>query len=547
MDSTPGNHSTHTQSVIFPSNSSWTIYGRHGPHIYAQPSFITYPLFVPIYIQGTILLEIGVDDAPNGFITSSTLSPKFYSRVLKILTSITADPKYDFAGEYRSLPFNGCRVFISRVANGPLQGDMESLMEWGNGWEASTRSLVVLRNFWGLSAAQMPDVLPLSSLTLCAWLHDTVTLVETASEPGRLWAFKTNCSAKSLYQEIHTLLTLPPHPNILGRPPYLITKHTEYSRLNPLDTASRYCTEPTQPIIGFLTPYHPGGTLKTHISLSPEPPWHHCARWAHQLTSALHHIFAHGGSPGMYTSLKMDNIILDTQGNLVLIDFELAGTWIQYTPAEVLHAPPTRVFRSSAGPRYRLAETPLPGEYCSTCTPHPCTVPRNASKAECYRLHGEVINYRFSRTNILSPLKENSECGRWEPRKIAFWSSASPAQVEAAMVWMLGCCLWCILEARSCLSELGAEWFPVLTPMWKRAKNTVPKDVLTVVERALKLDRRPCLAEMMEIVEKWAMDTSMQFEDSTDGGSPNKRPLSPSKNVPNVDPKKQKVNLGTGS
>lgn len=118
---------------------------------------------------------------------------------------------------------------------------------------------------------------------------------------------------------------------------------------------------------------------------------------------------------------------------------------------------------------------------------------------------------------------------------MAFWSAASPAQVESAMVWMLGCCLWCVLEARSCLSELGTEWFPVQKPMWKRAKNTVPECVLTIVERALKLDRRPCLAEMMEVVEKWAMDSSMQFEGSADGGSPNKGLLSPSKDVPNVD------------
>lgn len=106
------------------------------------------------------------------------------------------------------------------------------------------------------------------------------------------------------------------------------------------------------------------------------------------------------------------------------------------------------------------------------------------------------------------------------------------------MVWMLGCCLWCVLEARACLSELGTEWFPVQKPMWKRAKNTVPECVLAVVERALKLDGRPRLMEMMEIVENWAMDMSMQVEDSTEGGSPNKKPLNASGEALNVDHKK---------
>lgn len=533
---------TPTPSISLPSNSSWTIYGRHGPYIYAQPQFITYPLFVPIHIQGNILLQIGIEGIPDGFITSSTrASSKFYRRVLKILTSITANPKYDFAGEYRSLPFNDCRLIISRVADGPLQGDVESLIEWGDRWEASTRSLVVLRNFWGLSTAQMPVVLPLSSLKLHGWLHDTVTLVEVTSEPGRLWAFKTNRSAKSLYQEIHTLLTLPPHPNIIGRPSYLITKHTEHSRFNPHDTASLYCAEPTLPIIGFLTPYHPGGTLKNYIKLNLAPPLNRCAKWAHQLTSALYHIFICGGSPGMYTALKMDNIVLDARGDLVLIDFELAGTWIQYTPPEVLNAPPIRAFRSGGGPKYRLAATPLPGEPCSTCAPHICIVPRNASKSECYMLHKEVLNYRFSKANILNPLKPNSDRGRWEPRTIAFWGVASPIQIEAAMVWMLGCCLWCLIEARACLSELGTEWFPIRKPMWKRAKGAVPEFVLAIVERALKPDGRPRLVEVMKAVEMWAEHAPAPLEGGTEGGSLNKRSLSASGSTIGVDLKKRKV------
>lgn len=564
MDLTIDDLPTPTPSIVFPSNSSWTIYGRHGPLIYAQPSFISYPLFIPIHIQGDVLLKIGISGISDGFITSSALSSsKFYNRVLKILTSITANPKYDFTGEYRSLPFGGCRILISCVADGPMQGDLESLVEWCDRWESSTRSLVVLSNFWGFPSAQMPAVLPLSSLTLRAWLHDTVALVEVASEPGHLWAFKTNRIAKSLYQEIQTLLALPPHLNIIGRPSYLITKDTEHSRANPQDTASLYCREPNQPIIGFLTPYHPGGTLKMHIRRNPSPPTHHRAKWAYQLTSALHHIFTHGGSgdgrPGMYTALKMDNIILSAQGDLVLIDFELAGTWIQYTPAEVLDAasaPQTRGPRpttttTAAGPKYQLSATSPPGEPCRTCSPHPCSVPRGASKAECYRLHEAVLSYRLSTANILSPLKPNSERGRWAPPIAVFWSAATPLQVEAAMVWMLGCCLWCVFEARPCLSDLGAEWFPVRWPLWKRARDdAVPERVLAVVERALKTDGgRPRLAEIMQVMGEWAgaveekdWNADVCLGDSGGDGSVGKRPLSWAGSVLNVtDAKKRKV------
>lgn len=77
--------------------------------------------------------------------------------------------------------------------------------------------------------------------------------------------------------------------------------------------------------------------------------------------------------------------------------------------------------------------------------------------------------------------------------------------------------------------------------MWKRAKRTVPEFVLAIVERALKPDGRPRLAEMMKAVEMWAEYASVPLEDSTDGGSPNKRSLSASGSVTGVDIKKRKV------
>lgn len=526
-------------NVNLPSNEYWTIYGRQGPLIYAQPKFISYPLFVPVHIQGDLLVYIGIAGIPDELINDSTLAKsKFYNRVLKILTNMSQDYSYPFEKGYKSLPFNGSHVAIRRSLE--LAG-VESDMRWGYGFEAQTRSYAVLRSLWGFgggngslmsvhATAELPPVLPLESLQLRMWLHDTVAVVSVSKDPRKLYAFKTNRSPEILYQEIHTLLNIPPHPNIIGCPSYLITKQTNYSMFHPFDPASVYLSEPTQPIIGFLAPYHSGGTLGNYIKCHTLTAANQ-AKWACQLTSALLHVFNDGGGSrskrGKYTALKMDNIILDSSKNLRLIDFEHAGTWVQYTPIEVLNAGPVTGkmlthFARLGGAKYTLGSAPGPGEICSVCEPHPCCVPRDATRSECYNLHLEVFSFSLSHANILSPLKPNSDAlykGPAYPRKIPFWMDATDEECEAAMVWMLCCCLWCIFEGRPCLSEIGGEWFPIKYPLWHKAKNSVPENVLTIVAKSLEpYAPRPTLKELLEVLEVWR---ALQEQEAVDiSGTP---------------------------
>lgn len=504
--------------VEYPTNGEWTIYGRSGPSIYAQPHFITYPLFVPICVQGDILIHIGIEGIPDGFIKDSTyIKSKFYKRLLKILTNISRDPGYPFTREYKSVPFNDSHVGIKWSSQGSCKG-IESDIYWGSGFETETRSVAVLKNMWDFgredcrmelqTGTGVPEVMALEELSVRAWLHDTVALVSVEREGVEgVYAFKTNNSPQGLYQEIYTLLSIPLHPNIIERPYYLITKQTTHSMLYPLDPASRYFMEPTQPIIGFLTPYYSGGSLKSYIK-NHTITLKQQAKWALQLTSALLHIFEYGGTNGRcgrYSALKMDNIVIDSTKNLRLIDFELAGTWVQYTPIEVMST------TKGVGWIYHFSRwvnapstAPDPIVKCTICTPHPCT---GTTKSERDAIHEKVLDYKFSKTNILNPSRPNSDGyykGPTHHKEIPFWTRATDMECEAAMVWMLGCCLWCLLEEVPCLSELGSEWFPVGSNLWRRVREDVPVVVLDIVRKTLRtyVDR-PKLREVYEVLKEW--------------------------------------------
>lgn len=518
--------------IEYPTNGQWTIYGRNGRNIYAQPHFISYPLFVPIFIQGDILVHIGIETIPNGFIRNSLhTKSRYYQRLLKLLTNISQDKGYPFEDEYRTIPFNDSHISVTWLREGGEgggggggngKGGVESHIYWGSKFEDSTRSMVVLRNLWGFGREDcrkeletgigMPAVIPLTKLQVRAWLHDTVVLVSISGrDDGTLYAFKTNQSPQDLYQELHTLLSMPPHPNILERPCYLITKQTAHSVQHPLDPASLYCLEPTEPVVGFLTPYYPGGSLKNYVK-NYEITLKQKARWALQLTSALLHIYEYSGGSdgkcGRYSALKMDNIVLDAAGNLRLIDFESAGTWLQYTPIEVMMAVrgKGRISRFMGGSS-DSGTTPGLGEKCKVCSPHPCSVPKDMTGQERQAAHEKVLDYKLSQTSIISPSKPNSDAQYTGPpghKKIPFWGDASDAECGAAMTWMLGCCLWCIFEDVPCLSGMGNDWFPVGNTLWKKARQSVPVAVLKIVRKALQTKAdRPTLREVYEVMKSW--------------------------------------------
>lgn len=497
-------------AIAYPSNTEWTIYGSYeSTHsIYAQPKCIPYPLFV------VIRMRIG-----SIWIKNREHNVEFGLQILQILTK-WSESIPDFKEVYSSLLFNSTITFCEDWGPGSLVCDVTKILPINSGqpgcqyaveeryvkrrlsfkaivypnwaFENQLRTFVTLRNFWGIKSGvsqdcstalptnsrKMPPTISATSLLLRAWIHDTVNLVSIphSKDPDTLYAFKTNHRPYRFYQELSSLLNMPFHPNVLQPPSYLVTRKTLYSVQNPSDPASVYLSEPTEPIIGFLTPFHSGGKLRDVIrekvsagTLSSNDQ----AKWACQLISALLHVLKHENGTnkarcGTYTCLKMDNIVVrspEEGSDLVLIDFEKGGNWWYYSPPEN---------------NYYYFHEPSEG-------PHLCG------------------------TSMLK--KKNSEhvymgSGQYfyeEP----FWEHMSNQGCEKAMVFSLGCCLWCILQGYACVRGVEREGLvPPTGCSWdlaKLEKYKVPQAVRAIVTNALQRDpgSRPTLQESLDVFEAW--------------------------------------------
>lgn len=134
-------------------------------------------------------------------------------------------------------------------------------------------------------------------------LTETDFLLHTDEE---MFSFKARLAA--MYREIHVLVMIPPHPNIVGPPVALVT-------VPCLDS---------QAVCGFLLPFHSGGTIASAlnpVSLDSESPsLARRVRWAYQMVSAIHHI--HRVAHTYHGDIKLDNVVISANDDAVFIDFE---------------------------------------------------------------------------------------------------------------------------------------------------------------------------------------------------------------------------------
>jgi hypothetical protein len=136
-------------------------------------------------------------------------------------------------------------------------------------------------------------------------LSETDFLLHT---DNKMFSFTARLAA--MYREMHVLMTIPPHPNIVGPPVALVTI--------PRADGPAVC--------GFLSPFHPGGTIACALgrsALDGEPPsLARRIRWAAQMASAIHHL--HRVAHTYHGDIKLDNVVLSAQDDAVCIDFEQA-------------------------------------------------------------------------------------------------------------------------------------------------------------------------------------------------------------------------------
>ncbi|RPA93418.1 hypothetical protein L873DRAFT_1793634 [Choiromyces venosus 120613-1] len=492
-------HATHG---VCPQDGEWTIYGRHNRDIYALHRLISVPSFIKLRFPS--LEGKDCDESrfkgPGGFITFelSTEEKLLHDEILDILNRV--DIPAETLLQFFDLPWVSSVIEV--MPTGPKSMDYKINCIRSHAFENSLISYSALRNSWGV---QDPNTLIVSSenLKCLGYLNESVAIVsiDDADYPGH-YIFKTNSNPQLLYQEIETIVRLYPHPNIIHKRT-LVTKNTMISSMHKFDTASDYFELKNMPIIGFLVDYYPGGTLMSALT-GGELSLQEKSRWCASLVSVMTHIRhtkQKDGRWGFYADLKPDNIIFSENRDLILIDFETDGSWAQYTPPEVLSWRQEAIYVEPTKSRLVFIRGPNSGETCMICSPHPCSFHAGSRSLEIFEEHMDIFEYKRSITNILA--RKNSDSVTLNQKPIPFWSSASDEEREQAMVYMMGCIFWCIIEQKKCISECQDRRMTI------KSKG-IPACVKRTVESCfLPPGKRPCLAELGPVFQFW--ESTMLF------------------------------------
>ncbi|KAF4463560.1 hypothetical protein FALBO_9613 [Fusarium albosuccineum] len=402
----------------------WRIDGctAFGSQFYAVPLFIDpiSPMRVDVFIPEPAKLSPDLRRVLDVDVAFHTTSAKRIAhlgvtrhvlRILQHWTSLQQDPAKIFA----DLPFGSRIVFKNLPVN---VADAEVSIAPTHYLERQLSSVPGLEKFWG-SDVKLPPTIDINDVAYVSQLHDSVCLVQIQ---GQTWIFKALTSyTKYLYHELKQLLTIQPHPNIVARPAHLVTKKCSFG--------SKIA------VIGFTLEYHTYGSLRDLIpflrihdmvSLADE------TRWSLQLASALVHL--RGTSDIFYPDLRLDNIVLSSSRDAVMVDFEQRGVWCEFAAPEVNALEYVRLLAIDEEIPPEISE-----KYASLLT-------------EMYpewETMGESEEYVWPSKGYNVP-----------------WACLTRTEQEACEVYMLGRVLWCIFEGNSAPQRaavwLSYRWEPLV-------------------------------------------------------------------------------------
>ena len=505
---------SHDPYVVYPQSRDWTIYGRDGHDIYALHRLVPVPSFIKFRFP-SLPARGGQEgyqfNGPGGFIASETLSEErlLYDEILNILDQVDVPLKTLL--QFRDLPWVSSIVEIMPTGPKSMKYKMNFLQS--HSFENSLISYSALCNSWGVPDPS-PLIAPSEKLRCLAYLNESVAIVSLENETG-CYIFKTNANPQLLYQEIEAIVRLDSHPNII-RKRMLVSKNTMISSMHKLDTASKYFERENMPIVGFLVEYCPGGTLMSTLTLAGgEVTLSDKAKWCTGLVSAMNHIRRtkqRDGRWGFYADLKPDNIVFSKSRDLILIDFETNGSWAQYTPPEILSWRPGAIYTDPTQPKLVFIRGPNPGEACMICSPHPCPFPAGCRGLNVFETHMDIFEYKRSIANILA--RKNSNSVTLSRKPIPFWGSASDKEREQAMVYMMGCIFWCIIEKKKCISECQDRRVTINS-------TDIPPQVKKTVESCfLPPGQRPRLDDLEPVFRAWEAEVLCGETMASEGSLP---------------------------
>lgn len=442
-------------SLEIPKNPLWQIDGTtaFGSQYYATPLFMgavapyRIDLFVPE--SSTLsrdlrqLLDIDVTFHTRDKHRISSLGiTRHLVRIMKYWVSQMDNPRQI----YENLPF-GSKIVLTNL---PLDISKANIkIAQNHALERQLLSATKINEYWG-PEIELPPVIDISALVYRSQLHDSVCLVE---KDGRPWIFKGLTSfPKYLYHELRQLLKISPHPNIMAKPEFLVTKKCSFGN----KTA----------VVGFLLDYHVHGSLRDLIpflQLHGKISVSEKLKWSIQLSSALLHL--RETTHDFYPDLRLDNLVLTAERDIVMVDFEQRGVWCEFAAPEV---------NAIEYMRLLAIDEEIPDDVQEKYSAMLSTL-----LPEWKRLAaGEEYRWPCSGYNIP-------------------WACLQPVEQEACEVYMLGRVLWCIFEGKSAPQRAAAwlsyRWEPLVEfPEF----TTTPEPIRDLIDRCT-LGRKPSLSQLI--------------------------------------------------
>ncbi|KAI5920045.1 hypothetical protein F4810DRAFT_454514 [Camillea tinctor] len=400
------NPKNRVDNLEFPDDPLWRIDGCAGlgTQYFMVPLFLSrlppmrMDVFIPENQPALIREQLELDIAfhtKDATRLSRLAITKHIIRTLQYWTRSRFKDTAAFEQFYTEAPF-GSRIVFENLSLDISQIHIQ--IGFNHELERQLLSLTRLEALWGpiVNPVQVIDLLDVH--VICV-LHDSVCLVRI---DGELFIFKALISeAKYLYHELKTLCTLQPHPNIIARPIHVVRKQCKFGGKIA--------------IVGFTTFFHSKGSLRDFL---PKLRIHGQLRlsdqlkWSIQVTAALQHL--QNREATYYPDLRLDNIVLSEQSDIIMIDFEQRGVWCEFAPPEVNAIEYMRLIAAD----------------------------EKISEREKYlkRLEGLLPSFEALQGNVYMNPEDGYNVS---------WVALSPKEQEAAEVYMLGRLLWCIFEGVS--------------------------------------------------------------------------------------------------
>lgn len=250
------------------------------------------------------------------------------------------------------------------------------------------------------------------------------------------------------YHAIQTLSSMPPHPNILSPPSFFVLAGS------PRDEGKAL-------VCSTLYPFMMQGTLDDQVTRCKRDGGRlnlrDKARWCLQMSSAIAH--THHTAHTYHMDIKLANILLDDQGNTILIDWEQSGA-----------------------PLYTLA-------------------PEANGEWDVVEVRGVRTPSRLVYTQYQGPVRVNLPRGRPIWNVFPDWSRSWPKACEAAEVFSLGRAMWMLLQEVPQEDVEGRDPKGIVVD-WSEDAADIPDHWKAVVMRCLERDPNKRIG-LIDLVRFW--------------------------------------------